>query len=113
VKKYLHFVKRQPDQRRQQKHHINRISKPLLVLGIIRPRCIQHAPVISLLDFYRDIVAVRIALVQQQFPCTQPARIKIRQIPARTLMRRRIRDLVAHQNSIDIKPHARRGDHGG
>ena len=103
-------MKRKSDKRRQQKHHVDGISEPLLVFGIVRPRGIERAPVISLLDFDGNVIAVRIAVVKQQFPRPQPARIQVRQIAARTLARCSIRNLKAHEDSIHIKPHARCGD---
>ena len=73
-------MKWKTDQRRQQEHHIHRISKSLPVLGIVSPSRIQFAPVVSLLDFCRDVVAVGIAVMQQQFARPQPARIQIGEI---------------------------------
>src|ERR1039458_980224 len=101
-------MKRKSDERRQQEYNIDRISKPLLVFRIVRPSRIQHTPVVSLLDFYRDVVAVRIAVVEQQFTRPQPARIEIRQIAARTLMLLRVGSFIRNEHALYIEPHAAR-----
>ena len=68
MKKQLHAVKGQPDQRRQQENHVHGIDESLAVLGIVGARRVESAPVISLLNFEGNFRAVRISVAQQQFP---------------------------------------------
>src|SRR4029077_14738667 len=90
MEKYLYSVKRKTDQWGQQEHYVDRIGKTLLILRIIGPGWIQHAAVVALLYFDRDVAGIGVAVVQQQFARPQPTRIEIGQIAPWTLARRRI-----------------------
>src|ERR1700722_16380378 len=97
-------MKREPDERREQKDYIHRIRESLPVLGIARPRWVEGAPVVSLLNFESDFVAVGIALMQQQFASAQPARVKVGEITARLVVRSRVGHLMPPENPVHIKP---------
>ena len=53
------------------------ICEALLIFRIVCAIWIEGAPVISALNFSRDLRAVGIAMMQEQFPRSQPARIKV------------------------------------
>src|SRR5215475_2861321 len=75
--------KRELDGRCQQQHDVDRIGKCLLISGIVWPRWIEHASVVTNLNLPSDVVAIRIPAMQKQLAGTQPSRIKVRQIAAR------------------------------
>src|SRR5258708_36277296 len=101
-------MKRKIDQWRQQEYDIDGIGKSLLVFGIVRPSRIERSPVVSFLNFYRDVVAVGIPVVPQQFARSRPAWVRIGQVAARTVAACRVRDVIAEQDSVDGGPHAGR-----
>ncbi len=84
----------------------------MLILWIVRPIRIQPPPVITLLNFERDFMAVWISPVQQKLARSPPPRIKVGKIPSRNLPDLRIGDLMRAQNPYHIKPHTRRRQRG-
>ena len=94
------------DQRSQQKHDVNRISKTLLVGGIVGTRRVEWTAVISSLNVACNLGTIGIAVVQQKFPSPEPPGIEIRQDASWTMEHRGIGQLMRHQNPADVKPHA-------
>ena len=62
--------------------------------------------VISFLNFERDVVAIRIAMVEQKLTGPPPSRIKIGEIPAWHLAHVGIGNLVCAQDAVHVEPHA-------
>src|SRR5438552_14767404 len=95
---------------RQKKYDICGIGEALLVLGIIRARWVDRPAVVSTLNFESDDGAVRVASVKQQFARSQPARVEVRQVTARSIVRRRVGKLLRPQNSVHIEPGTSRNE---
>ena len=85
---------------------MQRVSEALLIFGIVSAVRIERATVVSGLDFPRDLRAIWVAMVQQQFAGPQPARIKVGQIATRPAVSGCIRLLVGHEHSLHVEPHA-------
>src|ERR1700730_9921666 len=100
-------MKRKFDQGCQDKHHVYRVSKSLLVLRVIGTRSIEHPPVISLLCFKSNFPAVGIASMQKQLACCEPARVQVGKITTGAAVLGCVRNLVAHQYLVDVEPHTR------
>ncbi len=88
------------------KDHVNRIGKTLLIFGIVGTIRVKDASVVAALNFPRNLRAVGIAIVQQQLPRPQPARIEIGEIASRSSVGRGIRLLIGHQHFLHVEPHA-------
>src|SRR5260370_41135863 len=94
--------------RRQMKNNVHRVGESLLVDWVCRARSIERAAVVSSLNLTRDLGAIRISAMEEQFPRAQPARIEIGKIAARAVMRGGVGDLMRNQHTIDVSPHADR-----
>src|SRR5580700_2030486 len=101
-----HLVEWESDRGRQKKSHIDRIGESLLVLRIAGPLGIEVTHVVGGLDRAGDVAVIGSAPMQEQVARTQPARIQIREIAARTRVRGGIGPLVGDENVVDVKPHA-------
>ena len=92
--------------RSKQEHDVHRIGKALLVFWILGSLRIERVAVVALLDLARDLGTVGIAPVQQQFPCSQPSRVEVRQDSAGLPVSRGVGFLIRNQHALDVEPHA-------
>src|SRR5208282_2813471 len=102
----LHDSKMKTDRRRQIENDVRWICESLLVGWVRGPRRIEGAPVVSGLNFARDLGTIRIPAMKKQFPRAQPARIEIGKIAARPVMCGGVGNLMRNQHAIDVSPHA-------
>src|SRR5260370_35557213 len=98
------------DRRRQQEHDTDRISKSLLVFGIVRAGGIERPPVVALLNLSRDLVTVGISAVTHQVPGSQPPRIEVRHIAAGPVVNSSNAHRLGVQDALRLEPCDRR-DH--
>jgi hypothetical protein len=92
--------------RSQQKYYVNRIGKPLLIFGVVRQGRIEGPSVISGLYLAGNFGAVRITVAKDQFPGSEPARIQVGKISARSAVRSSVGLLILDQHPLHVKPHA-------
>ena len=78
----------------EQENHIKWITEPLLVMRVIRTRRINGTTIVARLNFAGDFRAVGIASVEQQFSGSEPARIEIGKIAARSFMQSPLGNLM-------------------
>src|SRR6267378_2807527 len=86
---------------------MSRVNEGFLIPWIVRTRSIKGAPIKSLLNFHRNVVAVGIATVKQQLTGSQPPWVKVGKITARPVVSRCILNLMRYQDPVHVKPHAR------
>jgi len=106
VSRYADRQKRKRDRRCKQKNYVQGISKGHLIFRVVGVPRIKRAPVVADLNLARDLRAIRIALVEKQFACSQPARIQVTKIPARSSVKRGICLLIADHHPLHVEPHA-------
>src|SRR5208283_326148 len=88
------------------------ISKSLPIFGIVRALGIERPAVVRLLNLAGNPATVGIPATSQQLPGSQPPRVEVRQIAARTVVQRGIGHLLRLEDAVDIEPGAGR-DHDG
>jgi hypothetical protein len=103
---FLDEGKRQMNERGEQEYNVNRVGKPLLVFGVARQRWIKGSSVISGLNFAGNFGTIRITVVKDQFAGSEPARIQVGKISARSAVGGSIGLLILDQHALHIKPHA-------
>src|SRR5579871_5543616 len=67
---------------------------------------IEHAAVVAQLNSARNLIAIRIAAVEQQLTRAQPTWIQVGEIAARPVTAERFTALVWNQNMPNVVPHA-------